>query len=134
MNWPVAYLLVIDDDADAREVLCAYLRKVGHEAKCAPDGREALGSILARLPDVIILDICMPELDGAGFLKALRSYLGMRSLPVVVLTGVPDSPLVERARILRVSSVLVKGTATPHDVLHAVEEELARDGKQLHRL
>ena len=129
----VAYLLVIDDDPDAREVLCAYLRKVGHEAECASDGREALGSVLARAPDAIILDICMPELDGAGFLKALRSYLGMGSLPVVVLTGVPASPLVERARILRVSSVLVKGTATPQDVLHAVEEGLARDGKQLHR-
>jgi CheY-like chemotaxis protein len=125
----VAYLLVIDDDADAREVLCKYLRKVGHEADCASDGQEALGCILARLPDLIILDICMPDLDGAGFLKALRSYLGMQSLPVVVLTGVPDSPLVERARILRVSSVLVKGTATPQDVLNAVENELVGDRK-----
>ena len=129
----MAYLLVVDDDPDAREVLCAYLKKVGHEAECAADGREALGSVLARMPDAIILDICMPELDGAGFLKALRSYLGMGSLPVVVLTGVPTSPLVERARMLRVSSVLVKGTATPQDVLHAVEEELARDREQLHR-
>jgi len=121
----VAYLLVVDDDADAREVLCEYLKRLGHEAHCASSGREALESVLARLPDLIVLDICMPELDGAGFLKALRSYLGMRSLPVVVLTGAPNSPLVERARMLSVGSVLVKGSATPQDVLHAVEEELA---------
>jgi CheY-like chemotaxis protein len=129
----VAHLLVVDDDADAREVLCKYLAKVGHEADCASDGREALGSILARPPDLIILDICMPDLDGAGFLKALRSYLGMPELPVVVLTGVPDSPLVERARMLTVNSVLVKGTATPQDVLDAVEQALAGDREQLHR-
>jgi CheY-like chemotaxis protein len=120
----MAYLLVIDDDSDGREALCEYLRKVGHEVGCIPGGREALAAVLARLPDLIVLDICMPELDGAAFLKALRSYLGMRSLPVVVLTGAPDSRLVEEARFLRVSSVLVKGTATPQDVLRAVEEEL----------
>jgi CheY-like chemotaxis protein len=117
--------MVIDDDADGREVLSEYLRRFGHEVEGTADGREALASVLTRAPDLIILDICMPELDGAGFLKVLRSYLGLQSLPVVVLTGVPDSPLVERARFLRVNSVLVKGTATPQDVLRAVEEELA---------
>ena len=105
-------------------MLCEYIRRFGHEAECAASGREALESVLARLPDVVILDICMPDLDGPGFLKALRSYLGMQSLPVVVLTGVPDSLLVERARMLGVGSVLVKGSATPQDVLHAVEEQL----------
>ena len=125
----MAYLLVIDDDPDGREMLCQYLRKSGHEVECASNGREALESVLARQPDLIVLDLCMPELDGAAFLKALRSYLGMQSLPIVVLTGAPDSPLVDRARFLRVSAVLVKGTATPQDVLHAVEEELATNPK-----
>ena len=121
----MAYVLIVDDDLDGREMLCKYLRKVGHEAECVPNGREALASILSRGPDLIILDMCMPELDGADFLKALRSYLGMRSVPIVVLTGVPDSPLVDRARFHQVSCVLVKGTATPQDVLHAVEEQLS---------
>jgi CheY-like chemotaxis protein len=133
MIWAVAYLLIIDDDADAREVLSKYLGKVGHEVESASSGQQALGCVLARQPDLIILDICMPDLDGAGFLKALRSYLGVQSLPVVVFTGVPDSPLVERARMLRVGSVLVKGMATPQDVLHAVEEQLGGDREQLHR-
>jgi CheY-like chemotaxis protein len=68
----------------------------------------------------------MPQMDGGGLLEILRSYLRLQSLPVVILTGLPDSPLVERARFLKVNSILVKGKATLEDIRRAVEQELPR--------
>jgi CheY-like chemotaxis protein len=68
----------------------------------------------------------MPEMDGASLLEILRSYLRLQSLPVVIVTGLPDSPMVERARHLKVNSILVKGKATLEDIARAVHDEVHR--------
>jgi DNA-binding NarL/FixJ family response regulator len=65
----------------------------------------------------------MPELDGASFLEVVRSYLRL-TVPVVVLTGVEDGPLVDRIREQKVNSILVKGKASPADIQAAVKEAL----------
>jgi CheY-like chemotaxis protein len=116
----MAYILVVDDAGDAREVVCESLRKAGYEVECAPDGREALASVIRRTPDVIVLDLFMPEMDGAGLLEVMRSYLRLQRLPVVVLTGVPDSPMIDRVRHLHVNAILVKGKATMSEIAAAV--------------
>jgi CheY-like chemotaxis protein len=122
----MAYLLVVDDDVDGRDALCRALERGGHEVGCVSNGREALSSILERAPDLIILDLFMPEMDGPSLLEILRSYLRLASLPVVVLTGAPDSPLVERVRHLRVDALLTKAKATHEEILQAVTEQLHR--------
>src|SRR4051812_29334186 len=88
----MAKVLVVDDNEDARESFADMLRCAGHEVFCAPNGREALSHVLAQLPDVVLLDLLMPEMDGPSFLEVVRSYLRIQSLPVVVLTGLADSP------------------------------------------
>ena len=122
----MAKILIVDDNADARESLAAFLRTFGHTVTCAPNGRDALSFVLSDLPDVIVLDLLMPEMDGPSFLEVVRSYLRIQSLPVVVVTGLGDSPMIDRARSLRVNTILVKGRATPDDILKAIEEALVR--------
>jgi CheY-like chemotaxis protein len=122
----MAYLLIVDDAADGREVLCKFLQRAGHEVECVADGRDALAAILARLPDLVLLDLFMPQIDGGGLLEIMRSYLRLQALPVIVLTGLPDSPQVERARHLKVNTILVKGKATLEAILAAVNQELHR--------
>lgn len=68
----------------------------------------------------------MPEMDGPTFLEVIRSYLRLQTLPVVVLTGLPDSPMVERVRHLKINDVLVKGKATHEDIRAAVEAAAVR--------
>ncbi|MCE9526335.1 MAG: response regulator, partial [Planctomycetales bacterium] len=119
-------VLIIDDDADARETLAKFLQGAGHVVASAPNGREALVSVLTDHPDVILLDILMPEMDGPSFLEVIRSYLRLQSLPVVVLTGLPDSPMVDRVQHLKVNSVLVKGKASPDEIKQALEEAAVR--------
>jgi CheY-like chemotaxis protein len=126
MRGRMASILIVDDDRDGSDALCQFLQRSGYDVSCVPDGRDALASVLARTPDLIILDMFMPQMDGGGLLEVLRCYLRLQSLPVVILTGLSDSPMVERARHLKVNAILMKGKATFEDILRAVEEELPR--------
>jgi CheY-like chemotaxis protein len=118
-------VLVVDDDTDARDALTQYLERLGLRAHGAPNGREALTSILARTPDLVILDLRMPEMDGAGLLEVLRSYLRLQNLPVILWTAVPDSPIMERARKLGIQGVVVKPVASLEQIGHMVQQQLA---------
>jgi CheY-like chemotaxis protein len=120
------YILVVEDDTDNRDALCQGLTKMGHEAACVSNGREALGSILTRMPDLVILDLMMPEMDGPSLLEVLRSYLRLQALPVIILTALVDSPMVDRARHLKVNAILAKGKATFEEIGEAIRQELHR--------
>src|SRR5687768_5554652 len=122
----MAYLLIVEDDVDSREPLCRMLESAGHEVACTSNGQEALASILARRPDLIILDLFMPQMDGPSLLEILRSYLRLQSLPVIVITGAPDSPLVERVRHLKVNTIFAKAKATHEEIQQAVTDQLHR--------
>src|SRR4051812_7573790 len=122
----MAKILIVDDTEDARESQAILLRDAGHTVMCVPNGREALAQVLTDLPDVVLLDLLMPEMDGPSFLEVVRSYLRLQALPVVILTGLADSPMIERARALKVNSILIKGKAGPDDVRKAIEEALVR--------
>src|SRR3954471_18529582 len=122
----MAKILIVDDGEDARESLAVVLREQGHTVTGAPNGREALSVVLTDLPDVVLLDLLMPEMDGPSFLEVVRSYLRIQSLPVVILTGLGESPMIDRARALKVNSILVKGKASPRDIQKALEEALVR--------
>jgi CheY-like chemotaxis protein len=119
-------VLVVDDNLDSAEAVCEYLRKAGHTVECQHDGRQALASVIHAIPDVVVLDLMMPEMDGPSFLEVVRSYLRLQSLPVVVLTALPESPMVERARHLKVNAILIKAKASLEDVRKAVEEAATR--------
>jgi CheY-like chemotaxis protein len=82
-------LLVVDDDADLREALQDVLRDAGYEVLTAANGRQAL-EVLARAPVtplLVLLDMMMPVLDGAGFLRELYARPGGRDIPVVVFSA-----------------------------------------------
>jgi CheY-like chemotaxis protein len=122
----MAAILIVDDNPDSGEALAKVFRPAGHEVKCVPNGREALAEVLHQLPDVVLLDLNMPDMNGAAFLQVVRSYLRIRSLPVVVLTGFPESPMIERVLHQGVHSVLTKGKANSAEILKALEEAIAR--------
>src|SRR6185369_15117266 len=121
---PMAKIMIIDDNADAQESLALCLQNAGHRVVCVANGRDALSLVLKQMPDVVLLDLMLPEMDGPSFLEVVRSYLRIQSLPVVVLTGLADSPMIDRVQSLKVNTVLVKAKAGPEDVLHALEEAI----------
>jgi CheY-like chemotaxis protein len=118
----MAKILVVDDNADARDTLAVLLRDAGHQVACAADWREALPVVLAQPLDAVVLDLRMPEMDGSSFLEVVRSYHRLRTLPVVVLTGAEDGPLADRARAQGVAAVLVKASTAPGDILAVIDQ------------
>jgi CheY-like chemotaxis protein len=119
----MAKILIVEDSEDFRSSIAKVLTISGHEVRLAANGREGLAGVLAETPELILTDIQMPELDGASFLEVVRSYLRL-TVPVVVLTGVEDGPLIDRIRAQKVNSILIKGKASPADIQAAVKEAL----------
>jgi CheY-like chemotaxis protein/anti-sigma regulatory factor (Ser/Thr protein kinase) len=79
-------VLVVDDDPDARRVTAEVLRAARRVVREAPDGEAALAAMRGRRPDVAVIDLMMPVLDGFGVLAAMRADARLRGVPVVVLT------------------------------------------------
>jgi|SRR3954468_23465116 CheY-like chemotaxis protein len=122
----MAKILIVDDNPDHVTTLAKVLQVKGHEIVSALNGREALAQVIGNPPDVILLDLLMPEMDGASFLEVVRSYFRLQTLPVIVLTGVPDSPLADRTRASNINAMLAKGKATTDDIAKAIEEAVAK--------
>ena len=84
-------VIVIEDDADARLMYSEYLRRQGCTVFTAPDGRIGLNKIDELKPDVIVLDLAMPRVDGWTVLKQLRESSWTENIPIVIVTAVADT-------------------------------------------
>lgn len=86
-------ILIIDDDLDICALLSAYIKHGGHEVLVAKDGQEGLEQAEAANPDLIILDIQMPIMDGTVVLKSLRKMAQTAKTPVIALSAMGTSDL-----------------------------------------
>jgi len=120
----MAYVLIVDDEPDSSEFVGRYLDREGYRTACVPNGREAMAALINGQPDLIVLDVRMPEMDGIALLEVLRSYLRWTNLPVVLLTAHANKQQIDRARELGVRHVLHKAQFTLPDLLTAIEQSL----------
>ena len=84
-------LLVADDNPENLRVLSTILAPEGYNVRVAPDGRRALSSMEARTPDLLLLDIHMPELDGYGTFQKMRESKALCTIPVIFLTALSEA-------------------------------------------
>ncbi len=89
--------LVVDDDLDQRVMIRAALEKLEFVVEEAADGEEALAAIKSTPPDIVLLDVMMPVLDGFGLCAQLRRDPRFTHLPVLMITGLDDVESIERA-------------------------------------
>lgn len=85
-----AKILIVDDYADNRELLRLMLESVGHQVSEAEDGRIGLEMAHAEMPDLILVDLSMPQLDGWEVLSHLRADEVTRHIPCVAVTAAAD--------------------------------------------
>ena len=83
-------VLVVDDEPDVRTFLTTLLEDNGYETVTANTGAEALQSVRAARPDLVTLDITMPEQSGVRAYRELKTDPALKDLPVVIVTGVSD--------------------------------------------
>ena len=105
----MARVLVVDDNPDTCELLARLLRKAGHDAICQTSPRGALDAVAAQLPDLVILDVMMPEMSGLDVLKAVRQDPRTAPVPVLLFTALSDDKTRAEAQRLGASSYVIKG-------------------------
>jgi CheY-like chemotaxis protein len=118
-------ILVVDDDADTAEATAQFLRRTGHKVRSVPNGREALAALSELVPDVAVLDVRMPEMDGITFLEVMRCYLRWEGVPVILITGYPDDPRLARAHKLGVKHVFTKAGFEMGELAGVIDSLLA---------
>lgn len=113
-------ILVVDDDPAARKPLARLLQMDGYEVVCAENAVAAMAQALGRRPDLILLDVAMPPMDGLTFLFLLRERSFGRDVPVIIVTAQDDPNTVERARKLGVCEYLVKSRFKTSELLDLI--------------
>jgi signal transduction histidine kinase/CheY-like chemotaxis protein len=102
-------VLVIEDDADTRDMVCRGLHRAGWSTHEAPNGRVALEHMRAEMPEAILLDLMMPEMDGFRFLDEVRAEEEWKGVPIIVITA-KELTEEDRKRLNgRVQRILQKG-------------------------
>jgi len=118
-------VLVVEDDDGQRQVARAILETRGWTVREAANGRLALDEIAAELPDVILLDLIMPEMDGFELVTALQANAAWCKIPVVVLTAL-DLTVDDRRRLGSVRQILSKHASPPDRLMARVSVLLER--------
>jgi len=120
----VARILIVDDDINNRLLLRLVLEHAGHEIGEASDGGEALASAHASKPDLIIMDLHMPGMDGIEFINALRADAALADTRVALYTATSsDDSMRQFMELAGIGSVIGKPSEPP-ELLAAVEAAL----------
>ena len=109
-------VLVVDDEADVRTFLTAVLKKGGYEAVTACNGAEALEAVRDKKPDLVILDLQMPEKTGTEFYRHLTKDKSLSDIPIIVVSG-----LAGRHLAIRKPVAVFDKPINPDEFLEAVE-------------
>jgi len=118
------YVLAVDDDPDARELVMTVLRQAGAEVAVAPSVPEAISAIAARAPDVVIADIAMPRATGFDLVQQLRATPSWSEIPVIALTAYARAE--DRAEALSLGFTAHLGKPFSPRALVAIAAEVGR--------
>lgn len=124
-----ARLLIVDDNEDGREMYAEYLRFAGHTVMTAADGQAALAAARTFRPDVIVLDLSIPVVDGWQVAAALRGAKDTAGICIVAVTGHGEPQHVARASEAGCDHVLVK-PVEPRALAECIDTMLSSRGER----
>jgi CheY-like chemotaxis protein len=104
----MARLLIIDDDAGVRGVLKAILERAGHEALTAGGGAEGVTMARQQIPDLVLLDIEMPGMNGFDVCSLIKTDTRLSRVPVIIMTGRPIVGVPARVQAVGAVDLLTK--------------------------
>jgi DNA-binding NarL/FixJ family response regulator len=122
-------ILIIEDEPATRENLCEILEMEGFAPFAAANGKTGVAAALRELPDLILCDVTMPELDGHGVLSVLRAETATRQIPFIFLTAKGERQDVREGMNLGADDYLIKPVDLD-DLLGAIEARLERSQQQ----
>lgn len=119
-------VLIVEDETMLVNMYIAKFEKEGFETVQAENGKKGIEVAKEEKPDIILLDIIMPEMDGFMVLKELKSTPETKNIPVIMLTNLGQEEDVEKGSKLGAIGYLVKANLTPSQVVDKVKEVLSK--------
>ncbi len=125
------YILIVDDDPDILEGILTILESQSYRLATARDGKKCLEMIEDDIPDLLILDLLMPRMDGWGVIRQMRSEPRFASVPIMILTTVIEDASrrryeLETGMAMDVQDYIQKPTK-PADLIKRIERQLQKD-------
>ena len=121
-------ILIVDDDGGIRMLLSKFLEREGFEIVVAEDGLEGVEIAKKTQPDVIILDVVMPRMDGITAARLIKFYKPLADVPIIFLTAKDANKEIELAQEAR-ADVYITKPFDVHQVIHVVKEILSTSEK-----
>lgn len=120
----MARVLVVEDDPQLNFTYDILLKKVGHEVGHAYNGLEALEQLPAFKPDIILLDIRMPKMDGLEFLQVAKIPKNYPKVKVILFSNMDQGEQLEEAQALGVYKSVLKSSVAPSQLAELIEQAL----------
>ena len=117
-------ILIIEDDKFLREMIAKRLQEEGYNVSMAVDGEEGIKKIQGEKPDLILLDLILPGIDGFEVLERMRKDSELAKIPVVILSNLGQKEEVERGLSLGAVDYLIKAHFTPREIIDKIKKVL----------
>jgi DNA-binding response OmpR family regulator len=121
---PLQKILLVEDDGFLASIYAQKLELEGFEAALATNGEDGLRLAQKDHPDLILLDLLMPKMDGFEVLEELKKDSDTKSIPVLVLTNLGQKEDVERCLKLGAKGYIIKAHALPHETVNRIKDIL----------
>ena len=119
-------ILLIEDDPFLVDLYNTKLKEEGFEVEIAVSGREGLRKFKERKPDLMLLDIVLPDLDGWEVLEEIKKLDKLNDLKIVILSNLTEKEDVKRAQEAGATSYLIKSHFTPTEVVEKIKKILEK--------
>ena len=122
----MAKIAIIEDDQAISQMYRIKFESEGYEVETAPNGKVGLALVEEMRPDIVLLDIMMPEMNGDEVLQKIRATEWGKNTKVIILTNMGEQEAPAALKTLDVSSFIVKAEMTPRQVAEKVKKHLEK--------
>lgn len=117
-------ILLVEDDPFLVDIYTTKLKEGGFEVDVASDGAEALKKLKEQKPDLLVLDIVLPYIDGWALLRKIRKEPTFKNLKIIILSNLGQKEDVEKGMRFQIEKYLIKAHFTPRQVVEEIKKSL----------
>lgn len=122
----MAKILFIEDDPLIVKIYTTRLTADGYQVLSAENGEEGLRVAKTEIPDLVVLDIMMPRVDGFGVLEKLRAHEQMKTKPILVYSNLGQEEEIERAKKMGATEFIIKANLSPTEMVEKIKHYLVK--------
>lgn len=117
-------ILLVEDDVFILELLADKLIKSGFEVSIAKNGEECMNVVKSLKPDVVLLDILLPKIDGFEILRQMKASQDLSNIPILIISNLGQKEEIQKARDLGANDYIIKANFTTSEIIHKINNIL----------